>query len=59
VIFLVADANGQAPWSISIPYVLAFVSTDIYQQGLVFDLGANPLGLVSTNSGRGVVGERL
>lgn len=51
-----AGANGVASFQLPLPFDLNLVGTRFWQQALVLAPGANPAGLVVTNSCEGVVG---
>lgn len=56
---LFANGQGDAQWGLGLPANPAFLNVDLFQQGMVLDPAANALGVTTTNSGRGVIGERL
>jgi hypothetical protein len=53
---VVAGPSGTANWYLSVPFNQAFVGAIVEYQGLVFDPIANPLGLVTSNRLRAIVG---
>ena len=50
------NTGGVATWTLSIPFLPAFVGTSFYTQGGVLVLGFNPGGLVFSNGIAHVVG---
>ncbi|HEX6812624.1 MAG TPA: hypothetical protein VF384_13440 [Planctomycetota bacterium] len=56
--FVLTGQNGACPWTIAIPSVPALSGLQFYVQGLVLDVGVNPMGFVATNAGAGLVGSR-
>ena len=53
---ITTGAAGSATLSLSIPTQGAFIGYTFYNQFLVMDATANPLGVATSNGGRGVVG---
>lgn len=48
-----SNQAGIARWTLSIPGDASFVGVQFFQQGLVLEPGANPLGVLSSNAGAG------
>ena len=55
-VFQLGNNGGAATWPITIPNRQSVMGVVFYVQGVVLDPFANPLGIVLTNAGRGVVG---
>lgn len=56
--FTAASSAGIATLSLPIPNVTALLSAHFYNQALVLDLAANPLGLTTSNGAEAVIGGR-
>ena len=53
---VVTDSSGNASQVVAIPGLPGFVGTRLFHQVLVFDSGANSLGLCTSNAGASVLG---
>ncbi len=56
--FFLPNRGGRALWSQAVPGTPGLVGGKFYSQGLVFDPGANLLGLTTTNGGEIQVGSK-
>jgi len=56
VLPVTTTAAGKGAFTYSVPMNFAFVGVPFFNQFLVLDPGANPLGLAVTNGGAGVIG---
>jgi hypothetical protein len=54
----VAIVAGRARWALNIPAAPSLGGLEFHNQALVVDPGINPLGVVVSNGGRGVIGVR-
>lgn len=52
---LVINSGGTAPWTLAIPNNPALSGLGFLNQGVVFDAGANALGLTTSNARRGFI----
>ena len=52
------NRNGVATWDLPLPNSVALISAVFYQQGFVFDQGANPFGAVMSNAAEATIGSR-
>jgi hypothetical protein len=52
------NLQGYAAWTLPLPNDAALIGLQFFNQGLVLDPGANPLGVVATNGGAGTIGAR-
>ncbi len=54
--FPLTNTGGTAQWSQLIPNAPQHLGLTFFNQGFVLDANANPLGVIVTNGGRGVIG---
>lgn len=57
MVSLVTSARGRASVPLPVPNNLALLKQKLFQQFLVVDRAANPLGLIFSNGGRATIGD--
>ncbi|MFO1051047.1 MAG: kelch repeat-containing protein [Planctomycetota bacterium] len=55
-VFVLPVSGNLATWNLTIPTESVLLGLDFYQQALCFDAGANVLGLILSDQGRGRIG---
>jgi hypothetical protein len=58
IVGVATDAQGSAKFTLPIPNLAGLLGVQFYNQYTVFDGPANAIGLVTTNAGRGLIGEQ-
>lgn len=58
VVIPLSSPTGMARWPLTIPGTTTLLGSVFYQQALVFDPGANPLGMTSTNAREVTIGAK-
>ena len=55
VLFPLAVASGKSSWTLSVPPDTGLLGFRFYQQGIVFEAGANVHNAILTNAGEGCI----
>lgn len=55
IAFTLVNQAGTARWDVAIPDLGSLCGAVFYEQGFVFDFGANALGVIASNGGRAVI----